>query len=68
MQYTLIFGTPVTAGDKEFGKLERILIQNNFASQFTVNPGFFGYEKVLPLEDVHEATADRINLRVGEDA
>jgi len=63
-----MFGTPVTAGNKEFGKLERILIQNNFASQFTVDPGFFGYEKVLPLEDVQEATADRITLRVSEDA
>jgi hypothetical protein len=67
MRYTLIFGTPVMADGKTLGKVERIIVQNGIANQFTVDPGLFGTERVLPLSDVQSISANGIELRVSED-
>ena len=67
MHYTLIFGTPVTADGKTLGNIERIIVEEGVAKQFTVNPGLFGTERVLPLSDVHTTGVNGIELRVSED-
>lgn len=67
MRYTLVFGAPVMADGKTLGKVERIIVQNGVANQFTVDPGLFGTERVVPLSDVQDITANGIELRVSDD-
>lgn len=67
MRFTLIFGAPVYANEKQLGKLERIIVNNGIANQITVDPGLFGYERVVPLNHFREAGEDAIHLNVGED-
>jgi hypothetical protein len=66
MIYTLIFGAPVVADGTTLGKVERILVQMGVANQFTVDPGLFGTERVVPLSDVRAANEDSIELRTSE--
>jgi hypothetical protein len=68
MIYTLIFGSPVVADGKTLGKVERILVHGGIANQFTVDPGLFGTERVVPVSDVRSTTAEGIELKVAEDA
>ncbi|MDP9312869.1 MAG: hypothetical protein M3R24_18610 [Chloroflexota bacterium] len=67
MRFTLIFGAPVYANETQLGKLERIVVNNGIANQVTVDPGLFGYERVLPLNHLGEAGADAVQLNVGAD-
>lgn len=68
MLYTFTFGTSVYAGEKKLGTLKRIIVDNDVASQVTVDPGLLDYERVVPLMDIREATEDRIQLEVPADA
>jgi hypothetical protein len=67
MRYTLVFGTPVMADGKTLGNVERIIVEDGVAKQFTVNPGLFGTGRVLPLSDVQITGANGIELRVSDD-
>ncbi len=67
MRFTLVFGAPVYANETQLGKLERIIVNNGIANQVTVNPGLFGYERVVPINHLGEAGADAVHLNVGED-
>ena len=67
MRFTLIFGAPVYANETQLGKLERIIVNNGIANQITVNPGLFGYERVVPINHFREAAEDALHLNVGED-
>jgi len=67
MRYTLVLGTPVMADGKTLGKVERIIVHNGIANQFTVDPGLFGTERVVPISDVQSTGADGIELRISDD-
>lgn len=67
MRYTLVLGTPVITDGKTLGNVERIIVEDGVAKQFTVNPGLFGTERVLPLSAVQAATANGIELHITDD-
>lgn len=67
MLCTLMLGVPVRSQGRELGTLHRIIVNNGVANQFTVNPGLFGTERVVPISDVQEATPEQIVLNVTED-
>lgn len=64
MLYTLMLGVPVRSQGRELGTLHRIIVNNGVANQFSVNPGLFGLERVVPISDVQEATPEQIVLNV----
>jgi hypothetical protein len=66
MKYTLIFDTPVYAGEKHIGKLARIIVDNGIANQITVNPGLLGIERVVPINVLEEASAETIRMKVSD--
>ena len=68
MIHTLIFGTPVRTGNHEFGTLNRVLVNNGVANQFTVNPGglFGGPDRIVPISDVVEATEQGVTLNIAD--
>lgn len=68
MIHTLIFGTPVRSGDHELGALNRVLVNNGVANQFTVNPGglFSGPDRIVPINDVVEATDQGVTLNISD--
>lgn len=66
MIHTLIFGTPVRGDNHELGTLNRVLVNNGVANQFTVNPGglFSGPDRIVPISDVAEATDQGVTLNI----
>jgi hypothetical protein len=67
MRYTLVFGAPVVADGKTLGKVERIIVHNGIANQFTVDPGLFGTERLVPLSDIQTIGPNGIELRIPDD-
>ncbi len=67
MIYTFIFGAPVHNRDQHIGKLVRVVVNNGIANQVTVDPGLLGLERVVPISDIQEATADHIQLDITDD-
>ena len=68
MIYTMIFGAPVRRDDHRLGTLNRILVNNGVANQFTVHTGLLGGpDRLAPINDVVEASEDGIVLNISED-
>ncbi len=68
MIYTLIFGAPVRQGDHQLGTLNRIIVNNGVANQFTVHTGLLGGpDRVVPINDIVEAAEDGLILDISED-
>ena len=68
MIYTMIFGAPVRRDDHRLGTLNRILVNNGVANQFTVHTGLLGGpDRLAPINDVVEASKDGIVLNISED-
>jgi hypothetical protein len=67
MIYTLVFGAPVTNAEGHLGSLKRIILNNGVADQLSVDPSglFSGPERVVPISDVTETSADGITLKTG---
>jgi hypothetical protein len=68
MLHALLFHTPVYSGEKQVGKLKHIIVDNDVANQVTVDPGLFGIERVVPINDIGKATPEEIQLDVTDDA
>jgi hypothetical protein len=68
MRFTLMLGAPVRMRDGDFGALNRIIVNNGVANQFTVDPGglFSGPDRVVPISDVAEATEEGVLLNASE--
>ena len=68
MLYTLMLGAPVHSGDRALGAISRIIANNGVVNQFTVNPAglFSGPDRVVPISDVVEATAERVTLNISD--
>ncbi len=69
MIYTLVVGAPVRNGDRNLGTLSRILVNNGICNQFVVSPGglFGGPERIVPINDVIEATEHGVTLEIADD-
>ena len=68
MIYTMIFGVPVRRDDHRLGTLNRILVNNGVANQFTVHTGLLGGpDRLVPINDVVEVSEDGIVLNISED-
>jgi hypothetical protein len=68
MIYTLIFGAPVRRNDHRLGTLNRILVNNGVANQFSVHTGLLsGPDRVVPINDVVEVAEDGLVLDISED-
>jgi hypothetical protein len=68
MRYTFRFGAPVRRGEHHLGSLERVIVNNGIANQFTVNPSglFSGPERIVPINDVVESSDEGITLNITE--
>ena len=66
MLYTLTLGSPVQSGEHKLGTLSGIIVNNGVANQLLVNPSglFAGPERVVPINDVTETSADGITLGI----
>jgi hypothetical protein len=63
-----MFGASVQSQGRALGTLKRIIVNNGVANQFTVNPGLFGGpERVVPISDVEDSSAEEILLGVSDD-
>ncbi len=68
MIYTLIFGAPVRRDDHRLGTLNRVLVNNGVANQFTVHTGLLsGPDRLVPINDVIEAGEEGLVLNISED-
>jgi hypothetical protein len=67
MLFTLMLGAPVRSQGRDLGTLSRIIVNNGVANQLAVNPGLLGLERVVPISDVREATAEQIVLDITDD-
>lgn len=65
MIYTLVFGASVRNDARDFGKLQRIIVNNGIANQLSVEPGLFSYERIVPINVIHE-TSEAV-IRIGID-
>lgn len=67
MLYTLMIGAPVRSQGRDLGTLSRIIVNNGVANQFAVNPGLLGIERIVPISDVKDCTAEEIMLDASDD-
>ncbi len=67
MRFTLIFGAPVHANESQLGKLSRIIVNNGIANQITVDPGFLGTERVVPINVFRQSDDEALTLELGAD-
>jgi hypothetical protein len=68
MIYTLIFGAPVRRDDHRLGTLNRVLVNNGVANQFTVHTGLLsGPDRLVPINDVIEAGEEGLVLNISGD-